>query len=180
MNELIYKQAAIDEITEYGSGDATFMSVEELKRWIESLPSVQTEACEDAVSRKAVEEMLKNGFPARGMWEIEGDVVKQTVCETLADALMDLGKLPSVQPDDKLAKIADLVEGTIDHFDLDDAMDLLYQIKDVLDGSDELPSVQPEDCGTCKHGYFGDEQCNSCRVRFTSHYERRNDDDRNG
>lgn len=38
-----------------------------------------------------------------------------------------------------------------------------------------LPSVQPEDCGTCKHGYFGDEQCNSCRVRFTSHYERRTD-----
>lgn len=54
--------------------------------------------CEDAVSRKAVEEMLKNGFPARGIWEIEGDVVKQTVCETLADALMDLGKLPSVTP----------------------------------------------------------------------------------
>ena len=33
-----------------------------------------------------------------------------------------------------------------------------------------------EDCGTCKHGYFGDEQCNSCRVRFTSHYERRTDE----
>ena len=36
------------------------------------------------------------------------------------------------QQDDKLAKIADLVEGTIDHFDLDDAIDLLYQIKEVL------------------------------------------------
>ena len=33
---------------------------------------------------------------------------------------------------DKLSKIADLVEGTIDDFDLDDAMDLLYQIKVVL------------------------------------------------
>ena len=42
--------------------------------------------------------MLQNGFPARGTWEIEGDVVKQTVCETLADALMDLEKLPSAQP----------------------------------------------------------------------------------
>ena len=58
----------------------------------------QPDPCEDAVSRKAVEEMLKNGFPARGMWEIEGDVVKQTVCETLADALMDLERLPSVTP----------------------------------------------------------------------------------
>lgn len=35
------------------------------------------------------------------------------------------------------------------------------------------PSAQPETCDTCKHGYFGDEQCNDCRVRFTSHYERR-------
>ena len=59
----------------------------------------QPEPCEDTVSRKAVEEMLKNGFPARGMWEIEGDVVKQTVCETLADALMELESLPSAQPD---------------------------------------------------------------------------------
>lgn len=43
-----------------------------------------------------------------------------------------LRALPSAEPDNRLAKIADLVEGTIDHFDLDDAMDLLYQIKDVL------------------------------------------------
>ena len=44
-------------------------------------------------------------------------------------ALLDL---PSAQPDNRIAKIADLVEGTIDHFDLDDAMDLLYQIKEVM------------------------------------------------
>lgn len=43
MSELIYKQAAIDEITEYGSGDAIFMSVGELKRRIEHLPSTQPE-----------------------------------------------------------------------------------------------------------------------------------------
>ena len=40
----------------------------------------------------------------------------------------------------------------------------------------KLPSAQPETCDTCKHGYFGDEQCNDCRVRFTSHYERRTDE----
>lgn len=44
--DTISRQAAIDEITEYGSGDATFMSVGELKRRIEASPSVQTEACE--------------------------------------------------------------------------------------------------------------------------------------
>lgn len=34
--------------------------------------------------------------------------------------------------DARLQKIEDLVDGTIDHFDRDDAMDLLYQIKEVL------------------------------------------------
>lgn len=40
---------------------------------------------------------------------------------------------------------------------------------------EELPSAQPqpeEDCDTCKHGYFGDRQCDNCRVRYPSHYER--------
>ena len=50
--------------------------------------------------------------------------------------------LPSAEPqrveiDERLAKIADLVEGTIDHFDRDDAMDVLYQIKGVLRGEQE-------------------------------------------
>ena len=36
-----------------------------------------------------------------------------------------------------------------------------------------LPSAQlEEDCDTCKHGYFGDRQCDNCRVRYPSHYER--------
>ena len=43
-----------------------------------------------------------------------------------------LAELPPAQPDNRLTKIADLMDGTIDHFDLDDAMDLLYQIKGVL------------------------------------------------
>ena len=45
----------------------------------------------------------------------------------------------------------------------------------IRDALEELPSAQPEpeeDCDTCKHGYFGDSQCNNCRVRFPSHYER--------
>ena len=40
--------------------------------------------------------------------------------------------LPPAEPDNRLTKIANLMDGTIDHFDLDDAMDLLYQIKGVL------------------------------------------------
>lgn len=45
-----------------------------------------------------------------------------------------LEDLPPARPDTRLEKIADLVDGSIDHFDLEDAMDLLYQIKDVLNG----------------------------------------------
>ena len=39
--DTISRQAAIDEFTEYGSGDTIYMSVAELKRRIEHLPSVQ-------------------------------------------------------------------------------------------------------------------------------------------
>ena len=45
----------------------------------------------------------------------------------------------------------------------------------------QLPAVQPqpeEDCDTCKHGYFGDRQCDNCRVRYPSHYER--EEEQNG
>ena len=41
-------------------------------------------------------------------------------------------QMPSAQPDNRLERIADIVEGTIDHLDRDDAMDMLYQIKEVL------------------------------------------------
>ena len=43
-----------------------------------------------------------------------------------------LRRLQPAQLDNRLSKIAELVEGTIDHFDLDDAMDLLYQIKEIV------------------------------------------------
>ena len=43
MDDLISRQDAIDKITEYGSGNVTCMSVGELKRRIEQLPSAQPE-----------------------------------------------------------------------------------------------------------------------------------------
>ena len=33
---------------------------------------------------------------------------------------------------DKISRIEDLVEGTIDHFNRDDAIDLLYEVKRVI------------------------------------------------
>lgn len=53
----------------------------------------------DIVYRQDVEDMLRNALPSRGMWEIEGDVVKNTICETVVDLMMDLEKLPSAQPE---------------------------------------------------------------------------------
>ena len=119
------------------------------------------------------------------------NAIENTDCELspcawneLTDAIM---RVPSVQPThtntpntlksldciDRRAAI-DAAQNTIcgDTWEVDQ---VIYAIR-------ELPSAQPEpeDCDTCKHGYFGNEQCNNCRVRFTSHYERRTDDDRNG
>ena len=42
-SDTISRQSAIDEITEYGSGDTIYMSVVELKRRIEQLPTAQSE-----------------------------------------------------------------------------------------------------------------------------------------
>ena len=33
---------------------------------------------------------------------------------------------------DKISRIEDLVEGTIDHFNRDDALDMLYEIKGII------------------------------------------------
>ncbi|WP_298535717.1 hypothetical protein [uncultured Methanobrevibacter sp.] len=59
------------------------------------------------------------------IYEWHDNVTKERIIEHIE-------RLPSAQSDDRLAKIAELVEGTIDNFDRDDAMDLLYQIKEVL------------------------------------------------
>ena len=53
--------------------------------------------------------------------------------------------------------------------DTDSVMMIFPNNDSVLDNGECLE----EDCDTCKHGYFGDAQCERCRVRYPSHYERR-------
>ena len=60
----------------------------------------------DIVYRQDVEDMLQNALPSRGMWEIEGDVVKNTICETVVDLMMDLEKVPSAQPSSGLLSLS--------------------------------------------------------------------------
>lgn len=61
-----------------------------------------------------------------------------------------------------------------DVYPQDEIGDAAYRICAEL--IERLSSAQPEDCDTCKHGYFGDDQCERCRVRYPSHYERRTDE----
>ena len=75
--------------------------------------SISRQAAIDAVNNAFDRETLLTGF------------VRSIAVRAIRD-------VPTIQPDDRLAKIADILEGTIDHFDLEDAMDVLYQIKDVL------------------------------------------------
>ena len=64
-------------------------------------------------------------------------------------------------------------------FEKDDCFKLSGKIR--KEWTDEiikaLSSTQPEeDCDTYKHGHFKDVQCERCRVRHPSHYERRTDE----
>ena len=94
---------------------------------------------DDLISRADVEQAVEDNILLYAHSDKPIDQDPDTECHmAIRTALRmlrkDLRKLPSAQPDTRLEKIADLVDGSIDHFDLEDAMDLLYQIKDVLNG----------------------------------------------
>ena len=76
----------------------------------------------DLIDRQAAIDAVNNAFDRETL--LTG-FVRSIAVRAIRD-------VPTIQPDDRLAKIADILEGTIDHFDLEDAMDVLYQIKDVL------------------------------------------------
>ena len=76
----------------------------------------------DLIERQAAIEAVNNAFDRETL--LTG-FVRSIAVRAIRD-------VPTIEPDDRLAKIADILEGTIDHFDLEDAMDVLYQIKDVL------------------------------------------------
>ena len=77
---------------------------------------------DDSIRRQATIDAINNAFDRETL--LTG-FVRSIAVRAIRD-------VPTIQPDDRLAKIADILEGTIDHFDLEDAMDVLYQIKDVL------------------------------------------------
>ena len=125
-NYLIYIQDALDafglsdKTRKYGgdhSGYDTRM-LYEIQDTIESLPPAQPE--------RAVKDCRNCGYGGYN------DHYCTYFCYC-ADECKDWDKWkPSSQPEKRLKRISDLVEGSIDHFDRDDAMNLLYQIKAAL------------------------------------------------
>lgn len=94
-------------------------------------PDVPDTDVGDLISRQAAvdailhnQEVYSNNFGS--------DPIDRYTIAIIDNDAQTIAQLPSAQPDARLKKIADLVDGTIDHFDRDDAMDLLYQIKEVL------------------------------------------------
>jgi hypothetical protein len=67
--------------------------------------------------------------------------------------------------------IDELIKMLVDCFQADE--ELVDAVVTTIKG---LPAAEQEDCSTCKHGYFGSLQCNNCRVRYPSHYERCEDE----
>ena len=94
--------------SETGCGDCAV--VEKVRDALKGeCPPVEPKSvCEDVISRQAVEEMIKAEMPERGMWEIEGDKEKETVCEVCVDLMQKLSELPPVTPTDKDKRIKEL------------------------------------------------------------------------
>ena len=76
--------------------EMAFTATETQRRALEdAISALSTEG--DLISRQAVEELIKAEMPERGMWEIEGDKGKETVCEVCVDLMQKLSDLPSVE-----------------------------------------------------------------------------------
>lgn len=125
--DLIDREKALGCFWNYANDDGTGYDETNMPAYdrLQALPIVAE--VEDCISRQAARDELAKLVP----YAIYDDA-SRAYTDGLTDAYNLICQLPPAQPDKRLEKIADLVEGTIDHFDRDDAMDLLYQIKEVL------------------------------------------------
>ena len=127
-DDTIYRQMAIELIERM---KPYHQDADDIAEMIANMPSAQpnlqptcSQLATDTISRQMAIDIVRKLSVK--------EVTPAYMLIDKTDAMTELMMLPSAQPDNRLSKIADLVEGTIDHFDLDDAMDLLYQIKEVL------------------------------------------------
>ena len=120
VEEFMEQYKIVDTEKIYTNG-AELVPIFRMMQWFERVSAT------DTISRQAAIDAVMQYCP-----DDDGSCSKAD--RDIRELLDDIENLPSAQPDDRLAKIADILEGTIDHFDLEDAMDVLYQIKDVLNG----------------------------------------------
>ena len=80
-----------------------------------------------------------------------------------------------------IIELAEVIKGYGNDPDVEDPFRLsefyrFYELPNIAVSRENFEKMRPaqpeEDCATCKHGYFGDRQCDNCRVRYPSHYER--------
>lgn len=92
MRDLIDRQAALQALSHMmdtdGFRDGWAVSRSNVKNMLESLPSVQFEPCEDAISRQSVFDLPRDRFR-----DLSGKVVDETV------SIKDIAKLPLVRPE---------------------------------------------------------------------------------
>lgn len=118
VEEFMEQYKIVDTEKIYTNG-AELVPIFRMMQWFERVSAT------DTISRQAA-------IDAANDWLLDCFKVKKQ--DRSCGLIRRLEDLPPAQPDTRLEKIADLVDGSIDHFDLEDAMDLLYQIKDVLNG----------------------------------------------
>ena len=93
----------------------------------------------------------------------------------MAIAALRADTVDSPTCEDAVSRV-DVLETYADLYQVfEDSKGICKELHKVYDRINALPAVQSqpeEDCDTCKHGYFGSRQCDNCRVRYPSHYER--------
>lgn len=56
------------------------------------------------IDADALTDFLKCLFPDRGMWEIEGDPVKDAVCETVVEAMEMVKNMETIRPEPTIVR----------------------------------------------------------------------------
>lgn len=95
--ELIDRQAAIDDL--HGRDPSQIWDTADIEGWVNALPSVQTEPCEDAISRQRLLNDLKELIVVWGKYPVMAEPIKG-----IGTAIGYAAAIPSVTPERKMGK----------------------------------------------------------------------------
>ena len=95
--DLIDRQAAIDDL--HGRDPSQIWDTADIEVWVNALPSVQTEPCEDAISRQRLLNDLKELIVVWGKYPVMAEPIKG-----IGTAIGYAAAIPSVTPERKMGK----------------------------------------------------------------------------